>query len=878
MAKRKEDVITHSVGVESALRVLDYSKSNKDWFDSRELFAGYHSVSIEGQRFKGQRDPEQRLAKIAGYDFSGKRVLDVGCSNGGLLHALAPRIELGVGVDFNVKCINAANTLRAVNRAHNLHFYTFDLDKEDLARLRDFVLGEPVDICFFLNLSLWVKRWQAAFETCASLAKAMIFEAHGSEQQQQEQLAFVRSVYSNVDILSRQSDDDPTYAKRTMCLCEGKPSRSKQERTLPPLRDGYLSKVDESAVRHAYESVFPNETVSSVRLFPGTQESVVAQINETFIVKLPRPARGARGIEIEQVVTNLVRARLDVAIPELSIHTSPLLLARSAKLPGVMFDKARYASLSEESKNALAAQLAQVMATLHAFDAQQIAQAGIQPTPSWQLSTALIKEQLSDEDDVVIKALLGEVVRNHEALQVPQQNVVFGHFDLHGGNLLVDPNHQRITAVLDFGNCKFGDLHQDLSAVNLSSPDLAERIARRYQELTKRNLNKLLVEHYTTIFYLNLLAGLKRSASDKYAYWLGELHRWYDHMLTDRAAAALRKRGGASMLAEGWRKWLASNLMKGSAAIDLQRTMREHGLPHVAIAAELQLLQQHPYLQAGKEIFHTLAKRNWLLRTCDRLAALDQRYSRQVEVRPAPSFDEFVREYYSKHLPVVLTGAVAHWPALRKWTPQYLRDRFGDRQIEVQFGRDGDPQYERNAGRHKKKMLMREFVALILEGGRANDYYMTANNTRNSMASIDELFADVGDFAQGYREASTIRSGNFFWFGPQGTFTPLHHDLTNNMLVQILGRKRVTLIPALQVPLVYNDVGVFSAADFPNFDMKRHPAMKNATPIELLLQPGEALFIPVGWWHCVEALDVSISVSFTNFNAPNQFSSDYPRA
>jgi hypothetical protein len=245
-------------------------------------------------------------------------------------------------------------------------------------------------------------------------------------------------------------------------------------------------------------------------------------------------------------------------------------------------------------------------------------------------------------------------------------------------------------------------------------------------------------------------------------------------------------------------------------------------------------------------------------------------------MRSAPAFDEFVQQYYSKHLPVVLTGAVDHWPALRKWTPEYLLEGFGDKEIEVQFGREGDPQYERNSGRHKKKMLMKDFVALVT-GGSSNDHYMTANNTRNSLSGIEGLFEDVGDFAGGYREAATIRSGNFFWFGPRGTFTPLHHDLTNNMLVQILGRKKVTLIPAAQVPWLYNDSGVFSSADYPRFDEKRHPLMKNATPLEVLLNPGESLFIPVGWWHCVEALDASISISFTNFRAPNQFSADFPR-
>jgi SAM-dependent methyltransferase len=868
--------MSHGRNVESVLRVLDYTKTNKEWFDRHELHAGYHSVSIQGEKFKGQRDPERRLEKVS-YDFRGKRVLDIGCSNGGLLHALAPTIAVGIGVDFNSRCVNAANSLKAINRTDNVHFYTFDLDKEDLAMLGHFVLGEPVDICFFLNLSLWVKRWKDAFEACAKLTRTMLFEAHGSEQQQQEQLAFVRTVYGDVRLVSEQSDDDPTYAKRQMFLCEARIGGAVAAAE-PAERSGHLQVFDEASVRSAYESIFAGEHARAIRFFPDTHESVVAEIDGAFIVKLPRPSRGVRGIEVEQAVTNFIRERVEVAVPQMSIHAAPVLLARYAKLPGIAFDKARYARLPEQSKEQLAEQLARFTAALHAVSNEQLEQAGVPSAPSWQLSTELVEEQLASDADPVIKTLVPQVIRNHKALQVPAGNVVFGHFDLHGGNILLGEGHDRLASVLDFGNCRRGDLHQDLSVMNLSSPDLADRIGRHYSKLSGREPNRLLIQHYTTIFYLHLLAGLKRKrAAAKYGYWLGELHAWYDHLLADRAAAKLQARPPASNLAAGWRKWLASNLMKGSSPESLQTILRERGLSHVEIATELALAREHPYLHAGREIAQTLAKRNWLLRTIDKLAALDPRYSARIEVRSAPTYEEFVRGYYSKHLPVVLTGAVDHWPALRKWTPTYLLEKFGDKEVEVQSGRERDPQYERNASRHKKKMLMRDFIGFVTRDGSSNDCYMTANNTRNSQAGLEGLFDDVADFAVGYREAATIKSGNFFWFGPRGTFTPLHHDLTNNMLVQILGRKKLTLIPAAQVPWLYNDVGVFSAADYPRFDEKRHPLMKHATPIELVLNPGEAVFIPVGWWHCVESLDVSISLSFTNFNAPNQFSVDYPR-
>ena len=45
--------------------------------------------------------------------------------------------------------------------------------------------------------------------------------------------------------------------------------------------------------------------------------------------------------------------------------------------------------------------------------------------------------------------------------------------------------------------------------------------------------------------------------------------------------------------------------------------------------------------------------------------------------------------------------------------------------------------------------------------------------------------------------------------------------------------------------------------------------------IEFVLHPGEILFLPIGCLHWVEGLDLSVTVSFTNFVFDNDFTTFY---
>ena len=50
---------------------------------------------------------------------------------------------------------------------------------------------------------------------------------------------------------------------------------------------------------------------------------------------------------------------------------------------------------------------------------------------------------------------------------------------------------------------------------------------------------------------------------------------------------------------------------------------------------------------------------------------------------------QFHRAYVAANKPCVIRGAVDHWPALRKWTPEYLKEAAGDVQVTVDFTPNG---------------------------------------------------------------------------------------------------------------------------------------------------------------------------------------------
>jgi hypothetical protein len=203
------------------------------------------------------------------------------------------------------------------------------------------------------------------------------------------------------------------------------------------------------------------------------------------------------------------------------------------------------------------------------------------------------------------------------------------------------------------------------------------------------------------------------------------------------------------------------------------------------------------------------------------------------------------------------------WAARRRWNLEWFATCFGDEEVEVTADRESDPRYEDNFSSHRRLTTMRAFVERAT-GGAGNDVYLVAKNKlleREAFASLRDDFDHPHGFLDGARAAQAPR----LWLGGAGTVTPLHHDASNIFFGQVLGTKRVRLVPPYEIEHLANDRTCFSSIDLDDPDFERYPSLRHVLVLDVIVEPGDFLLLPIGWWHTVRSLEPSISLSFQNF-------------
>lgn len=328
--------------------------------------------------------------------------------------------------------------------------------------------------------------------------------------------------------------------------------------------------------------------------------------------------------------------------------------------------------------------------------------------------------------------------------------------------------------------------------------------------------------------------------------------------------------GGPRPIDAPVRELIAEQLLRGRSKAAVLDSLVELGHDAWAARGAIMRMLEEPAFRAAQRLQQERLKLESVAANLQRLWELVPGYG-CVEKRPMPSREEFFERHVVGCRPVVLTDVARDWPALTRWSPAWLKERFGDLQVQVQDGRDANPHYEQERDAHRHMTTMAAFVDRVLAGGPSNDYYLTANNDLLRQPEFAQLLEDIGTLPPICDRALLPRLSNV-WFGPAGTVSPLHHDRMMLFHTQVVGRKRWRLVSPLETPRVYNRSRVYSEVDIDAPDLERHPLFGQVgTLLDVVVEPGETMFLPLGWWHHVTSLDVSLSFGFWNLDLPQQF-------
>jgi hypothetical protein len=237
-----------------------------------------------------------------------------------------------------------------------------------------------------------------------------------------------------------------------------------------------------------------------------------------------------------------------------------------------------------------------------------------------------------------------------------------------------------------------------------------------------------------------------------------------------------------------------------------------------------------------------------------------------MQLQAVPTFDEiepqvFQKEFYDSQQPVVIKNLVKAWPAYAKWNWQYFKELVGEQKVGLYNNIKSDAYTPINTADDYK--TFGEYIDMISQGPAGWRIFLF--NIFDHAPELVQDFTWPEHLMKGF-----VKKYPMLFVGGATSITHMHFDidLSNILHTQFAGRKRVLLFPFKEQHKLYRKpYEVLSLADFSNYykdgklNYEQFPALKLAKGYEVILDHGDTLFMPAGYWHHMEYLDSGFAMS-----------------
>lgn len=255
----------------------------------------------------------------------------------------------------------------------------------------------------------------------------------------------------------------------------------------------------------------------------------------------------------------------------------------------------------------------------------------------------------------------------------------------------------------------------------------------------------------------------------------------------------------------------------------------------------------------------------------------------------ALTIEEFISRFELKNQPVVITDLVTKWPAYTLWNEKYLSEQCGDSKLKVtstttsEYANLTMNQYFNYAKQTSEEaplyLFDKEFGNIeTLKEGRLTDDYDTPTYFRMNSDSLNDY--ECKHISDLFSLFGLQRRPDFRWLvcGPprSGSIFHLDPNQTHAWNACIAGRKKWIFYPPGVCPpgvksspdgadvAVPVSIGEWLLNFWDDHLKERNNPIVSRRPLEIIVEPGEIIFVPHNWWHMVINLDDSgVNVAIT---------------
>lgn len=253
-----------------------------------------------------------------------------------------------------------------------------------------------------------------------------------------------------------------------------------------------------------------------------------------YIVRVPKDEDALAALRREEKYCQYVLAlRTPLETPDLAFYeVDGYNFSLHRKVGSGLFSRKKYESLTGSERDEAAEKLATFFMLMHETPlgyAEEALDAPKRPGPScFQKISRTVEEKL----DPHLKNFGRAIVREYQSWQVEKPQLVFGHFDLHDGNVGADLKG-RLVGAFDFADCAIGDIHADFAPLFYVSPDLAFKTVARYAAMTGKAIDPRRIAVAGAMCEISDLSG-DRKSSETPEFFNQKLNEW-STVLSDSA-------------------------------------------------------------------------------------------------------------------------------------------------------------------------------------------------------------------------------------------------------------------------------------------------------------------------------------------------------